>query len=93
MFFMPIAPVAAIITHKIMLMTRKTHTKHGFVPVWCVVISSSSPYDSWCVTVAVQAPASAASPPSPPAAAGFIIVLCGATLRCICAASTRLTHP
>jgi len=43
-------------THKTMLMTRKTQTKHGFVPVWCVVISSSSPYDSWCVTVAVQAP-------------------------------------
>ena len=90
MFLMPIAPVAAIMTHRIMLMIRKTQTRHGFVPVWCVVISSSSPYDSWCVTVAVQAPA---SPPSPPAAAGFIIVLCGATLRCICAASTRLTHP
>ena len=42
------------------------------------------------MTVAVQAPA---SPPSPPAAAGFIIVLCGTTLRCVCAASTRLTHP
>jgi hypothetical protein len=29
---------------------------------------------------------------SPPAAAGFIIVLCGATLRCICASTRRLTH-
>ena len=43
MFLMPIAPVAAIMTHRIMFIMRKTQTRQGFAPVAVIPLVAAHP--------------------------------------------------